>query len=98
MDATTNGDPADAGEDSKTDELYAAYCEYMSDARRAMVPAEPTEEARRNLARIIRTISKAEFKSCMDELGKSPDRFSYFERLVKKGWQDGRQFSRMLLR
>lgn len=78
------------GEAYDPDVLYAAYCEFKSDATRSLLACESHPEARAHITRLNRIISKQEFMDRLQELAQFPDRFEQFKKLLQDGWQNGR--------
>ncbi len=65
-------------------ELFAAYQEFMNDAKFYILPNEPDPEA---FLKIHCAMTRREFSDCMDRLHRQPLRFIHFKSILKRGFQ-----------
>lgn len=68
-------------------DLYAAYVEFMWDARDAILPLEPNEQCRQQFLQIHQAMTRTEFEQCLDHLSGTPERLQRFRTLIERGFQ-----------
>lgn len=83
------GNLTEQGTDFDVDELYAAYCEFMNDARRSLIEHAPNAQCQFGMRRLAHIMTKTEFKWCLSVLSPT-ERVSYRDR-ISRGWLDGKE-------